>query len=607
MKADQFEQMDQINALERSLNYNFTNRIFAQEALTLRGSLRKKTKQLQNFMNYERLELLGDSVLNLIYIEYLYRENPDMAIKDINEKLKKIVNNYSLSQFGSSIGIESFIIDLRDNKNSCHNSKLNSKITADVIESIVGAVFIDSGDFKRTQNIVICWMCNHLQLNKELGYFRENYDFNDSKEKLIKNLKTKSLRVSKAESFSIGHEDLILPSYCSLVNNANVETAISTAGPILYFKKKAIQKNTVKVEEENPQKPINDSTKFCEGKSYPKLTKFKCNLEFFTLLTCQDLYDESHHKCLRKGLPPESLYHTCVKIIQSIKDELSLAAKFNIKRYTCLTYYLINLQLNSAQGLSNGSLEQIQVKSAFQVQFLSFLTEDIQTFVYFSKIQLKYYSICIQTGLITEQEKLICLLMIRLLCFRGSKICGANTHSKNQELDNLSSSQQFKSTYELVIRNTSVESSNDSFIKSLIYFVDALDNKNPDNIASGLYKNLLNLLFNSEVNTNLMIIVLILKLVSILSFISKNSNSTKSLIDKALRLVNDTGNNFLLIYYYEFIEYMEFKQEMYSVMLDRLDLARTYFGSPSYIVSNIEQSFADLINKSFHSSFIDVL
>lgn len=92
---------------------------------------------------YERLEFLGDSVLNLIVSEYLYNKYPMYE----EGKLTKIRSNYvcqaALIYYSKELGLDKEIkISIEDN---CMNENEIMSITADVFESFLGAIFIDQG------------------------------------------------------------------------------------------------------------------------------------------------------------------------------------------------------------------------------------------------------------------------------------------------------------------------------------------------------------------------------------------------------------------------------------------------------------------------------
>lgn len=92
---------------------------------------------------YERLEFLGDSVLNMIVSEYLYKQYPDYE----EGKLTKLRANYvcqtALIYYSHELGLDKHIKIYGDDSKITENEVLS--ITADVFESFLGAIFLDQG------------------------------------------------------------------------------------------------------------------------------------------------------------------------------------------------------------------------------------------------------------------------------------------------------------------------------------------------------------------------------------------------------------------------------------------------------------------------------
>ena len=98
--------------------------------------------------NYERLEFLGDAVLNLIISEYLYKKYPDYE----EGKLTKLRANYvcqnALIYYSHELNLPDYLNIEVEESNLTKNEVLS--ITADLFESFLGALFIDQGmDFAK--------------------------------------------------------------------------------------------------------------------------------------------------------------------------------------------------------------------------------------------------------------------------------------------------------------------------------------------------------------------------------------------------------------------------------------------------------------------------
>ena len=126
--------------LEHKLNYYFNDRNLLKNAL-LHKSLGNERKEYKN-QNNERLELLGDAVLDLIVAEYLYK-NYKNASEGTIEKLKAmIVSEPILAKISRQIGVGKFLMLSRGEVMS--GGRNRESILADSFEAILGAVYIDS-------------------------------------------------------------------------------------------------------------------------------------------------------------------------------------------------------------------------------------------------------------------------------------------------------------------------------------------------------------------------------------------------------------------------------------------------------------------------------
>lgn len=99
-------------------------------------------------VNNERLEYLGDAVLDAILSDYLFEEFPDASEGFMTKIRSRIVNRDVLNQLALSMGINKILIS---NVNSSHSVK---NLYGDAFEALIGSVFIDKG-FKKTKKLFI--------------------------------------------------------------------------------------------------------------------------------------------------------------------------------------------------------------------------------------------------------------------------------------------------------------------------------------------------------------------------------------------------------------------------------------------------------------------
>jgi ribonuclease-3 len=91
----------------------------------------------------ERLEFLGDAVLELVVTSYLFRKFPNKNEGDLTSYRSALVNTHSLSKVALHIGIDEYI--LLSKGEAKDTGRARSIIHADTIEAIIGAVYLDKG------------------------------------------------------------------------------------------------------------------------------------------------------------------------------------------------------------------------------------------------------------------------------------------------------------------------------------------------------------------------------------------------------------------------------------------------------------------------------
>ena len=136
-----------IDQLEKQIKYKFKNVNLLKEALT-HSSYNLKKSRVTN-KNYERLEFLGDRVLGLVLAEYFFKHFPSFNEGSLNDYLQKYANQSTLAEYANNINLSIFLkIQKGDNLDN------NKSILSDVVESIIGAIYLDSG-LVRCKNFIL--------------------------------------------------------------------------------------------------------------------------------------------------------------------------------------------------------------------------------------------------------------------------------------------------------------------------------------------------------------------------------------------------------------------------------------------------------------------
>lgn len=91
----------------------------------------------------ERLEFLGDAVLELVITSYLYRKYPQQHEGDLTSYRSALVNTHSLARVATALGVNDYLLLSRGE--SRDTGRARAIIMADSIEAIIGAIYLDRG------------------------------------------------------------------------------------------------------------------------------------------------------------------------------------------------------------------------------------------------------------------------------------------------------------------------------------------------------------------------------------------------------------------------------------------------------------------------------
>jgi ribonuclease-3 len=129
------------NGLETKLGYSFKDPSLLAHALVHRSWL--AGKDMPYWENNERLEFLGDSILNMLVTEYLYKSCPQLPEGDLSKRKSAIVSGQALAKTAQEWNLGEYIRIGKGEVKAGGRSK--ESLLADAFEAIVGAVYLDSG------------------------------------------------------------------------------------------------------------------------------------------------------------------------------------------------------------------------------------------------------------------------------------------------------------------------------------------------------------------------------------------------------------------------------------------------------------------------------
>jgi len=130
-------------SLCRQIGYQFTDPQLLQRALTHRS---------HSTAHYERLEFLGDSVLNCTIAKFLYENYPSLPEGDLSRLRSNLVNQQTLFTLAQGLNIGELLLLGEGERKSAGFRR--PSILADAMESLFGAVFLDGG-FCAAEKVVL--------------------------------------------------------------------------------------------------------------------------------------------------------------------------------------------------------------------------------------------------------------------------------------------------------------------------------------------------------------------------------------------------------------------------------------------------------------------
>ena len=135
--------MSSMEELQENINYKFKNIYLLKAALTHDSLITKLDDRSGIDTNYERMEFLGDAVLALVVCEHLFNIYPEKAEGDLSKIKSNIVSEKYLALQANQINLGDYI--LMSDKEEKNGGRQKNSIIADTVESIICAIYKDSG------------------------------------------------------------------------------------------------------------------------------------------------------------------------------------------------------------------------------------------------------------------------------------------------------------------------------------------------------------------------------------------------------------------------------------------------------------------------------
>jgi ribonuclease III len=138
--ASNLNKMDYSEA-ENIIGVTFNNKELLKQAFTHRSYL-NENKDI-NIEHNERLEFLGDAVLELVSTDYLYKEYPKKPEGDLTALRSALVNSVMLASLSTDLNFNKYLLLSRGESKDMGRAR--QYILANTFEAVVGAIYMDSG------------------------------------------------------------------------------------------------------------------------------------------------------------------------------------------------------------------------------------------------------------------------------------------------------------------------------------------------------------------------------------------------------------------------------------------------------------------------------
>lgn len=155
---------EEIKELERKIGYEFKKKSLIMEALT--HSSFSNEQKINQFRNYERLEFLGDAVLELLSSRFFFENYPDMSEGQMTRLRSSMVCEPALAFCARDISLGDYIL-LGKGEEATGGRKRDS-IISDVMEAMIGAIYLDGG-IEEADRFVKKYVLSDLE-DKQLFY-----------------------------------------------------------------------------------------------------------------------------------------------------------------------------------------------------------------------------------------------------------------------------------------------------------------------------------------------------------------------------------------------------------------------------------------------------
>lgn len=161
-----------LEEVQQTIQYSFNRTVLLEEALTHKSHLQGKQDRL--LKDNERLEFLGDAVLNLVVSEYLAQTYPALTEGYLSQTRANLVRQFSLAHAARRLRLGEFLRLGKGEERTQGRGK--SSLLANALEAVIAAIYLDGG-LNPARSFVLMALQEDLVVLKQTNQFESRQDY----------------------------------------------------------------------------------------------------------------------------------------------------------------------------------------------------------------------------------------------------------------------------------------------------------------------------------------------------------------------------------------------------------------------------------------------
>ncbi|MBY7143665.1 ribonuclease III [Virgibacillus sp. NKC19-3] len=186
-----------VTQLEKQIGITFSDKNLLRQAFTHSSYVNEHRGK--SFSDNERLEFLGDAVLELGISQYLYRENKNMPEGEMTKLRASIVCEPSLANFARDLQFGDYILLGKGEEQT--GGRDRPALLADAFEAFLGSLYLDHGYDK-----VLSFLNEHVIPKITTGAFSHAMDYKSQLQELVQQYKNQSIAYEIVEEKGPSHD-----------------------------------------------------------------------------------------------------------------------------------------------------------------------------------------------------------------------------------------------------------------------------------------------------------------------------------------------------------------------------------------------------------------